>query len=181
MATPITSKSALARRLGVSAMAVSKYVARGMPQRPDGMLDQRAAEQWIKANVMTSLRPPPGQRLGGRPRGRPRTNPPDSHFAEARRLLQLLRAQRLRLEVDRLRGRLLDREEVEAEVDRLGKHLHDAWLAWPSHVAAGLAARWGVDALTVERGLTAEVGAQLSGLSAFTFTPRTPASATGRI
>jgi hypothetical protein len=175
----ITTKSQLARRLGISAMAVSKYVAKGLPVRRDGMVDQRVALRWVAENIATHMRLPQGQRLGGR--GRPRTNLPDSHFAEARRLLQLLRAQRLRLEVDRLRGRLLDREEVTTAVAELGRAYHAAWLAWPGRIAVGLAAKWGLDALTVQRDLDAEVRVQLHALSPLTFraTERPSASETG--
>ena len=105
MATAI-GKSQFARLIGVTPGRVSHYITKGMPVRPDGDLDQRVALNWIAQNVARELRRPvvPGRR-GGRP-----PHPPESSYGEARRLLEVLKAQRLKLEVDRLRGRLLERE-----------------------------------------------------------------------
>jgi hypothetical protein len=175
MAATIISKSGLARRLQVSASRVSEFVRLGLPQRPDGLLDQAAALEWISANVAHGERRRPIVRLGGRPNGRPPLAPPkdgSASYGETRRLLEVLKAQRLKLEVDRLRGRLLDREEVTREVFELGRTYRDAWLNWPSRIAAVLAARWNVDALTVQRDLDAEVRSHLGALRDFTLAPR---------
>jgi hypothetical protein len=175
MAAPIISKSALARRLGLSASRVSEFVRLGLPQRPDGLLDQAAALAWISANVARTERRRAIVRPGGRPNGRPPNAPPkdgSSTYGEARRLYEVLKAQRLKLEVDRLRGKLLEREDVTTEVFELGRQYRDSWLNWPSRVAAVLAARWGMDALKVQRDLDAEVRSHLSGLAEFTLAPR---------
>jgi hypothetical protein len=103
----------------------------------------------------------------GRRVGRP-PHPPEKSYGEARRLLEVLKAQRLKLEVDRLRGRLLERETVTTEVFELGRSYRDAWLNWPSRVAALLAAKWGIEPLTVQRDLDLEVRSHLIGLRDFT-------------
>ncbi len=47
---PIT-KSALARQLKTSPAMITKYARMGMPVRDDGLVDSKAAETWIAANV----------------------------------------------------------------------------------------------------------------------------------
>jgi hypothetical protein len=172
MAAPLITKTALARRLRISASRVSEFVRLGLPQRPDGLLDQAAALEWISANVSREpQRRRPIVRLGGRPNGRPPLAAPkdgSASYGEARRLLEVLKAQRLKLEVDRLRGRLLEREDVTTEVFELGRVYRDAWLNWPARVAALLAAKWGVDPLMVQRDLDAEVRSHLGALRDFT-------------
>jgi hypothetical protein len=170
----ITTKSRLAKRLGISAARITAYVAEGLPTRADGTLDQRVALNWIGQHVASDERRPIGQRLGGRPKGRPPLAPPkgEASYGEARRLLEVLKAQRLKLEVDQLRGRLLEREQVTTEVFELGRQYRDSWLNWPSRVAAILAAQWGVDALTVQRDLDVEVRSHLGALRDFTLAPR---------
>jgi hypothetical protein len=169
MATAI-GKSQFARLIGVTPGRVSHYITKGMPVRPDGDLDRRVALDWIAQNVARELRPPMVPRSGRRG-GRP-PHSLEKSYGEARRLLEVLKAQRLKLEVDRLRGRLLEREQVTTEVFELGRVYRDAWLNWPSRVAAQLAARWGVDSLTVQRDLDLEVRSHLTGLRDFSLAPR---------
>jgi hypothetical protein len=166
MATTAIGKSAFARLIRVSPGRVSHYIARGMPVRDDGDLDRRVALDWVSSNIARELRPPMVPRSGRRG-GRP-PKPETQAYTEARRLLEVLRAQRLKLEVDRLRGRLLEREEVTTAVFELGRQYRDAWLNWPARVAAILAAKWGLDALRVQRDLDAEVRSQLGALRDFT-------------
>jgi hypothetical protein len=170
MATAIVGKSQFARLVGITPGRVSHLIAAGMPVRPDGDLDRRVALDWISRNVARELRPPMVPRSGRRG-GRP-PHPPSDSFGEARRLLEVLKAQRLKLEVDRLRGRLLEREAVVTEVFELGRHYRDAWLNWPSRVAAVLASRLQVDALAVQRELDVEVRAHLVALRDFTLAPK---------
>lgn len=45
------AKSAFAADIGVTPAAVSQWVARGLPVCPDGLLDLRAAAQWLLDNL----------------------------------------------------------------------------------------------------------------------------------
>jgi hypothetical protein len=168
------TKTDLARRLKISASRVSTFVQRGLPVRPDGLLDQAAALEWISANVARTERRRPIVQ-GGRPNGRPPLAAPkdgSASYGEARRLYEILKTQRLKLEVDKLRGRLLEREDVTTEIFELGRQYRDAWLNWPSRVAALLAAKWGIEALQVQRDLDAEVRSHLGSLVDLTLAPR---------
>jgi hypothetical protein len=176
MASTVVTKSDLARRLKISASRVSAFVQRGLPQRPDGLLDQAVALDWIEKNIARTERRRPI--VGGKPNGRPPLAPPkdgSASYSEARRLLEVLKAQRLKLQVDALRGRLVEREQIVTEVFELGRTYRDAWLNWPSRVAALLAAKWGIgDALKVQRDLDAEVRSHLHALSDFTLDGAVP-------
>jgi len=78
----------------------------------------------------------------------------------------------MKLEVDRLRGRLLEREAVVSEVIGLGRQYRDSWLNWPARIAALVGARLGVDALALQAALDVEVRDQLEALGAFTLEGR---------
>ncbi len=51
--TQVVTKAAFSRHLGVSRARVSQYISMGLPCRPDGRLDLRAALAWVRANVMS--------------------------------------------------------------------------------------------------------------------------------
>jgi hypothetical protein len=44
----ITTKSRLAKRLGISAARITAYVAEELPVRRDGLVDQAVALDWIR-------------------------------------------------------------------------------------------------------------------------------------
>ena len=49
--SPIITKVQLARELGVGKSAVSNYVRRGLPVRPDGRLNRAEALAWVRRHV----------------------------------------------------------------------------------------------------------------------------------
>ncbi len=51
MPDAVITKAALARELSLSKPAVTNYVRRGMPVRPDGRLNRREALAWIRSHV----------------------------------------------------------------------------------------------------------------------------------
>ncbi|HEY7229551.1 MAG TPA: hypothetical protein VH558_04195 [Pseudolabrys sp.] len=98
----ILTKAEFAKALGVSRPTVSSYCRRGMPQEPDGCLDEGKCRAWIKANVRAQT----GMRgLGGRVLADDDDNDADVDSKEhsAARLLKA-RADRAELELERMRG-----------------------------------------------------------------------------
>lgn len=50
-ATPVISKSQLARRIGVSPGRVSQLLQQGLPERTDGLIDEYVALDWCRLNL----------------------------------------------------------------------------------------------------------------------------------
>jgi DNA-binding transcriptional regulator YdaS (Cro superfamily) len=48
----VISKSAFARRLGISPAQVSQYVAMGMPVLASGKLDYAVAKRWVERSIL---------------------------------------------------------------------------------------------------------------------------------
>ena len=164
----LLTQAALAREVGVSKQRIGHYVTRGMPVRPYGKVWRQPAVDWIAAHVASEERPavpPPGRPAAS---GGAQALGEGTSYGEARRAHEVLKAQRMRLEVGRLQGRLLERDEVVAEVFEMARRYRDSWLNWPARVAALLGARWGVDALRVQADLDAEVRTQLTALAEWT-------------
>lgn len=69
-----------------------------------------------------------------------------STFNDARTANEVLKAQERRLRLDERKGTLVDKARAMMLVHRLAKEERDAILAWPSRVAAEMAAELGVDA-----------------------------------
>ena len=66
-------------------------------------------------------------------------------FIQARTANEVLRAQERRLRLQRMKGELVDRAKVVAQVFRLARDERDAWVNWPARVAAMIAAELEVD------------------------------------
>jgi hypothetical protein len=168
----VVTQTELARQLGIKRGRVTDYVKRGLPVRPDRRLWRVMALDWIRQNVARAERPPGLPEAPAAPSGVGPALGPGTTYGDARRLAEIAKAQRLTLEVERLRGQLLDRAAVVAEAYDLGRSYRDAWLAWPARVAAVLGAGWGVDAVKVQVDLDREVRAQLAGLAEFSLGAR---------
>jgi hypothetical protein len=91
---------------------------------------------------------------------------------DVERRWKLARAEQAELDVRRRRGQLIERDQVVSAVFELGRQYRDAWLNWPTRVAATLAAGWHVDGAQVHRDLEDAVHAQLSALADLTFPAR---------
>jgi hypothetical protein len=161
----VVTQTELARQLGIKRGRVTDYVKRGLPVRPDRRLWRVMALDWIRQNVALAERP------SGLPEAPPALNGvgpalgPGTTFADARRLAEIAKAQRLHLAAEREKRSLLVRAEVESGLVVQGRRIRDAWLNWPARVSAILAAAWGVDAVTVQVDLDREVRAQLAALA----------------
>ena len=86
-------------------------------------------------------------------------------YVQAKTANEVLKAQRARLELQRAKGELVERQKAQAMVFRLARQERDAWQTWPARVAALMAADLGVDAATVQQVLDQYVRSHLSDLA----------------
>ena len=67
-------------------------------------------------------------------------------FMEARTASEVLKVQTARINLQRLKGEVIDPPRANAHAFRFAREERDAWLNWPARVAALMAAELGVDA-----------------------------------
>jgi hypothetical protein len=129
--TKILTKAEFAKALGVSRPTVSAYCRRGMPQEPDGRLDEDACRDWIRDNI----RPQTGMRgLGGRVLVH--DDDIDAKEHSAARLLKA-RADRAELQLERLKGGT--EEEVKLKlIETIILHLWFCFTRHSPHTLTGL-------------------------------------------
>lgn len=168
-----------ARRRGVSHTAVRKAVQSGrIPQEADGTIDP------MKADAAWDAQTDPARRAASAPK--PAALPPVTNsiaptsapqrdavpastgatFAQARTAHEVAKAQRARLQVDRLKEEVVDRARATALVFRLARQERDAWITWPARVAGQMAAEIGIDPHLMQTLLEAHVHAHLDELAA---------------
>lgn len=170
------SQRALATLLGLSHVAVQRATKAGrIAQEPDGSWDvakvranlfassdpARKTGQMAAASTAPPPAPPPAAADVSRSSPRPvpigavapvpgaldgAARAGSSTFNDARTANEVLKAQERRLRLDERKGTLVDKARAMMLVHRLAKEERDAILAWPSRVAAEMAAELGVDA-----------------------------------
>ena len=94
-------------------------------------------------------------------------------FLQAKTANEVLKAQERRIRLQKLKGELVDRARAETLMFRLAREERDAWVTWPSRVAAlmasELAAALGggiaVEAALMQKVLESHVRAQLDSLA----------------
>ena len=180
-----------ARRRGVSHTAVRKAVQTGrIPQEADGTIDQ------VKADAAWDAQTDPGRRAASAPKPvieTPVSPAPTPHrettpvvpaaaagsgssfdggkaagatFAQARTAHEVAKAQKARIQVDRLKDEVVDRARATALVFKLARQERDAWITWPARVAGQMAAEIGIDPHVMQTLLEAHVHAHLDELAA---------------
>ena len=178
-----------ARRRGVSHVAVMKAIRAGrLTPEPDGTLDPAKADAQWDARTDPARRPeaPEDERAGTgqTPAASDSDKPGDevaqvrspaaaepaaqgtgASFTQARTAHEIAKAQRARIEVQRLRAEVVDRGQATAEVFRLARRERDAWVNWPARVAALMAAELGLDAHVMQNVLEAHVRDHLNELA----------------
>jgi hypothetical protein len=158
-AARVTSQREAARRLGLSHTALQKATQAGRIQpEPGGGWNVEKLRAQLAASVdparpasfsQAAAGPEPdvtgtSESLGAP--GMTAARPGGATFYDARTANEVLKAQGRRLEIDERRGRLVDKARALLLVHRLAREERDAILAWPSRIAAELAAELGVDA-----------------------------------
>ena len=164
-----------ARRRGVSHVAVMKAIRAGrLTPEPDGTLDPAKADAQWDARTDPARRPEspedePAQ--ADEPAGPPTpaaTEPAPqggATFTQARTAHEIAKAQRARIQVQRLREEVVDRAQATSEVFRLARRERDAWVTWPARVAALMAAELGVEPHAMQKVLEAHVRDHLNELA----------------
>jgi hypothetical protein len=177
-----------ARRRGVSHVAVLKAVRAGrIPQEADGTIDPAKADAAWDAQTdptrRTSPVPPPSAAVPVPARPQPVEAPPSpappprdtptsptlattgANFAQARAAHEVAKAQRARIQVQRLKDEVIDRAQALALVFKLARQERDAWVTWPARVAGQMAAEVGIDPHTMQVLLETHVRAHLNELA----------------
>ena len=191
-----------ARHRGVSHTAVRKAMATGrIKASPDGSIDPKVADrQWTEGTDLSKPRNsvtgvPLKRRAPGAPSDPLGTSgleeglaplPPEggaprlvSSYAASRAAREAYLARLAKLEFEQRSGKLVDADEVRAQIFGLGRRLRDAFLGLPDRVAPLLVGQ--PDQAVVHRLLTEEVMTCLAELSGAPSSPsepkgRTPAS-----
>ena len=176
-----------ARRRGVSHVAVMKAIKVGrITPEPDGSLDPAKVDAQWDDQTDPARRPeaPEDERAGTDPAAASdsdesgdevaQVRPPAAaepapqgaaSFTQARTAHEIAKAQRARIEVQRLRKEVVDRAQATSEVFRLARRERDAWVNWPARVAALMAADLGLEAHAMQKVLEAHVRDHLNELA----------------
>jgi hypothetical protein len=160
------SVRAYARRRGVSHVAVLKAIQAGrIPQEPDGTIDP------AKADAAWEAQGDPAKRSGAAsppPTPPPQEAPPPPSgmsFVQARTAHEIAKAQRARIQVQRLKSEMVERAGAMSLVFKLARQERDAWINWPARAAALMAAELGVPPHALQKVLETHVRAHLDELA----------------
>jgi len=166
-----------ARRRGVSHVAVLKAIKAGWISREsDGTIEPETADaQWDAGTDPAKRRPPKPtaaealRESSGATNGQVTAEPVapagGATFTQARTAHEIAKAQRARIQVQRLKEEVVDKARATAVVFRLARQERDAWVNWPSRVAALMASDLGVEAHAMQEVLETHVRAHLSELA----------------
>lgn len=126
------TKAAFARRLDVSRQYVGKLVSRGLPMGDDGMINVSTALDWLRANTSTAVD------NGGEA----------TSLVEAKTRLLLVQVDTAHINLRRLEGSLVDKEDARRAVRGFARSFRDHMLRFPNRYGAQMAAELGVDTAT---------------------------------
>jgi hypothetical protein len=168
---------AYARHRGVSHVSVLRAAKAGrIPQEPDGTIDPAKADAaWdaqtdparkAPAPVLEKTAPiPPVQAAPSSPPQREALPATGTNFNQARTAHEVAKAQKARIQVQRLKDEVIDRANALALVFKLARQERDAWVTWPARVAGQMAAEAGIEPHTMQVLLETHVRAHLNELA----------------
>jgi hypothetical protein len=173
-----TSNRELARRIGVSETAVRRAEKAGRIKRePDGAWDlaqvkvlwARNTDRAQQRRQHGAMKPVPEAAVGAvretlREHGEPIAAGAMT-FMQARTANEVLKAQERRVRLQRMKGELVDRAKAVAQVFKLARDERDAWVNWPTRVAAMMAAEVEVDTHKLHTALERYVREHLAELA----------------
>lgn len=168
-----------ARHRGVSEAAVRKAISAGrIAKKADGTIDPDKADAAWQARSDPARGRPTALKQKPVPRaaiesvretlaesGTPVPGSGAMTYLQARTANEVVKVQTARLRLQRLKGELVDRARAATQVFALARAERDAWLGWPTRVAALMAAELGSDSHTVQTLLERHVRQHLEGLS----------------
>ena len=150
------SEREYAQHAGISRQAVAKARASGrLVLHDDGSIDAAASDQWrqestdaAKQRSEAEQRPVPEEATSAlmqtlRDQGIA-TRGSNVTFMDAKTANEVMKAQDRRLNLLKKKGELVDKARATTLVFRLARAERDAWLGWPTRVAAQMAAELGV-------------------------------------
>ena len=171
MAKKGMSERQYAAHAGMSRGAIQKAKQSGrLVMHRDGSIDAAASDR--RRDAVTD----PSQQRGASA-GSTADAADGASFIKARTMNEIYKAQDRQLIVARKKGQLVDRSKAETLVFRLARQERDAWVNWPTRVAAVVAAdlaaalskegkkKVAVDTAIVQRILDSHVRANLDSLS----------------
>ena len=173
------SEREYARRAGVSRGCVQKARSSGrLVLYLDGSIDAASSDALRlqatdpskqRGRHATFAKPVPQEAVGAvadtlREQGLPASTA-GLTFLQARTANEVMKAQLRRIELAKKKGELVDRARAMALVFRLARQERDAWIGWPSRVAALIAAELGINAHAMQTVLKKHVREHLLSLS----------------
>jgi ribosomal protein L19E len=150
------SRRAFAKVIGVSETRIRQHIERGLPVTPEGKIDPDVAKRWLEENT-------DHQRKNGW-KGE-RRGPEGPSLAEEKRSLERIKVQQAQLDLDRARGKLIDRDKVRRFLEARGRLDRDAHLAFVSRLSAMLAGEFETDPAQLHARLEAEMREHLRSLA----------------
>ena len=163
-------KSEFARRIGVVPGRVSQMLKMGLPEMKDGTIPWPGGKEWYDSHISEKGRPAKGKPTDPTTHVAAtlesnsldsQSKIPDLHLlgvdvqkimealrlpkVEYEKLVLIQRRVKLELENQTKKGKLLDRDEVEAAAFEQSRVERDYWLNWPSRVSPVMAAELNID------------------------------------
>ena len=86
-------------------------------------------------------------------------------FNQARTAHEVAKAQKARIQVDRLKDEVVDRARATALVFKLARQERDSWVTWPARIAGQMAAEVGIETHLMQTLLETHVRAHLAELA----------------
>ncbi|MDO8608890.1 MAG: elements of external origin [Phaeospirillum sp.] len=169
---------AYARHRGVSHVSVLRAAKAGrISQEPDGTIDPvKADAAWDAQTDPARKAPapapekaapiPPATQASPSPVPQRDSLPSTgTNFTQARTAHEVAKAQKARIQVQRLKDEVIDRANALALVFKLARQERDAWVGWPARVAGLMAAEIGIDPHVMQVLLETHVRAHLNELA----------------
>ncbi|WP_158295628.1 hypothetical protein [Crenalkalicoccus roseus] len=165
---PLLSQAAFARWLGCHPTRVARWVAEGrLTRRQDGLIEAEAGVNELLASG--TILPPSGEdaeAIAPRVAEAIRAAAPNLvSYDEAKAFTEILRAHRAHLDLRERQGELIRADLAEGLLFEAGRAWRDAWMTWPSRVAALMAAELGVAPAAMLAALERQVRAHLETLA----------------
>ena len=146
---------------GVTEGAVRKAIKTGrITPNDDGTIDvDRADQEWKEntdeAKINTGL-PAMAENIPAA-NGKPT-------FTKIKTAHELYKAQLTQLALQEKKGQLINKDQVKAQVYKLGRQVRDSWMNWPARVSATMAAELGVDEHALHQALERYVREHLNDI-----------------